>query len=261
MKTLKQIQMFEKVNENLERNLTKWDTVVAFHSSYDKFVKNLVKLKKLKQIQPKNQQKIVPEKNKQLTLLIKSVVPVANALEVYGTDHNRKLSKQVKINAIKLVKSSDSEILRKCELVLTKGRKLLARSLKNAGKKKLPVKPSIIDYGLAEKMLTKLEQNIDKYRKETEELKAVIRIEKNNSVKMRDLIDKNDKLLTEKLDKLMALFESTDRKFYDSYFEARGTEKSEIKINKAKQKQEIIKAKKGMQKRDQRIVTDQLVSI
>jgi hypothetical protein len=215
--------MFARVNETLEKNLSKWDGLSALREIYDDFMKNYVKIKKLSDEQIKRPAALINAKNKLLNQLTEKVIPVANVLEVYLTGKNKKNYKKVKISKNKLLKSKDSKILKKCELVLRNSRKLFNKATKDAEKVITATsKTNIKDYGLTEVMLNDLEDIFNKYKAESEQVGDKLKKEIKITEKILTLVKKNNKLLKKKLDKLMIIFESKDPEFYEIYQKSRG---------------------------------------
>ena len=217
------LQMFTRVNETLEKNLSKWDGIAALREIYDEFMKNFVKIKKLSEKQIKRPAALVNAKNKLLNQLIEKVIPVANVLEVYGTGNDKKLSKSVKISKNKLLKSKDSKILKKCQLVLRNSRNLFNKALKDVERKpNIISRTNILDYGLTEGMINELEDLFKKFKTESEDVGNKLKQEKKITEKTKNLVKRNNKLLQKKMDKLMILFESRDPEFHELYQKSRG---------------------------------------
>src|SRR4030042_3516546 len=132
MKYDSKLQMFERVNVTLEKNLAKWNGITAFREIYDEFMKNFAKLKKMSEKQIQKSDTLYNAKNRLLDQLVEKVMPLANILEVYGMDHKTKRIKPIKITRNKLSKSKDSVVLKKCGYVLQTSRKLFNKALKKA---------------------------------------------------------------------------------------------------------------------------------
>ena len=217
------LQMFSRVNEIMEKNLSRWDGIAALRTIYDEFMKNYVKIKKLSEEQIKRPNTLINAKNKLLNQLVEKVIPVANVLEVYSTGRKKKDDKTVKISKNKLLKSKDSIILKKCQLVLRNSRKLFNKATKDAEKKiTSPSKTNITDYGLTEGMINALEDICIKYKAESEQVGNKLKQELKIAEEIKNLVKKNNKLLQKKLDKLMIIFDSRDPEFYEIYQKSRG---------------------------------------
>ncbi len=249
------LQMFSRVSETLEKNLSKWDDLIAFREIYDEFMKNFVKLKKLSEKQIKKPATLLNKKNKLLNQLIEKVIPVTNILQVYSSDYKDKKIKPVKINKEKLIHSKDSVILKKCGYVLAKSRKLFDKALKKAQKlNSIGTQSNILGYGLTDGMIHELEASYDQFKKESDYVGNILNQEKKITGKMKALVRNNKKLLSKKLDKLMILFESKDPDFHRLYTQSREEKTSvpEKKPNPVRQqvkKQQKSTIKKGTQQR------------
>ncbi|MBN2213050.1 MAG: hypothetical protein JW723_02300 [Bacteroidales bacterium] len=222
MKDDASLKMFARVSETLEKNLVKWDGIIALREIYDEFMKNFVKLKKLSEKQIKRPATLLNEKNKLLNQLAEKVIPVANILEVYRTDHVKKNIRPVKITRNKLLNSKDPVVLKKCGYVLKKSRKLFNKANKNAQRiNSKDGKTNILSYGLVGNMIHELEESYEKFKTESDYVGSIINQEKKITGKMKSLVSKNKKLLSKKLDKLMVLFESKDPEFHQLYNQSR----------------------------------------
>jgi len=222
MKYDSKLQMFERVSVILENNLAKWNGITAFREIYDEFMKNFAKLKKLSEKQIQKPATLYNAKKRLLDQLVEKVMPVANILEVYGTDHKEKRIKPVKITRNKLSKSKDSVVLKKCGYVLQTSSKLYNKALKKARRiKNQGAGTSILNYGLTEGMIHKLEESYDKFKKESDYVGDLLKQEKKIAGKIKTLVNQNKKLLCKKLDKLMILFESRDPEFHQLYQQSR----------------------------------------
>lgn len=240
------LQMFARVNETLEKNLSKWDGIAALREIYDEFMKNYVKIKKLSEKQIKRPANLINAKNKLLDQLIEKAIPVANVLEVYGSGNNKKRSKPVKISRNKLLKSKDSAIIKKCEQLLSNSRRLYNKALKNIERKtNNPSGTNILGYGLTEGMMNELEDSFNKFKSESGQVRSTLKQEKKITEKIERLVNKNNKLLQQKLDKLMVLFESRDPELYVLYQKSRGF----IITEPVKSNTPTPKPKKAQQKR------------
>lgn len=86
-KSQRWISLFEELNEFMERNLDKWNTIDEIRNTYDKFIKNL---KKIKDLQPELEQDLTPvreELSGKRDVLLEKLYPPGNILEVYAQDH------------------------------------------------------------------------------------------------------------------------------------------------------------------------------
>jgi len=91
MKTKKSqawITVFGQVNEFMERNLEKWNTIDEIRRTYDDFINNL---RKLRELQPELEQDLEPirdELSDKRALLEGKLFPIGNILEVYSNDNS-----------------------------------------------------------------------------------------------------------------------------------------------------------------------------
>ena len=156
-----------------------------------------------------------------------------------------------KLYALVLLKSKDSAILKKCELVLRNSRNLFNKALKDVERKtNITSRTNILDYGLTEGMIDELEDLFNKFKTASEHVGNIVKQETKITEKTKNLVKKNTKLLQKKMDKLMILFESRDPEFHELYQKSRGFIMAEpVKSNSPTPKKTPQKRTRGRRKK------------
>jgi flagellar biosynthesis chaperone FliJ len=257
------ISIFEKVNEFMERNLDKWNTIDAIRKTYDKFIKNL---KKIKDLQPELEQDLTPimeELSRKRDALLEKLVPIGNILDVYSQDQNisekaRSLAsdwKKVGSLGIHRLLDHSSGIQKLMDKYLNR-----TWDAQQAGENGSSMTASVDDehrenkpgdalagdsdsgvsisiekaesgadirgYGLTRFMLDELHTAIQQYRSALKLHDDVLGYRKKVRRKRDGLIRMNRKLLKNRLDKLMTVFSGTHPSFYLEYSNLTGKKSS-----------------------------------
>jgi hypothetical protein len=251
-KSQRWISLFEEINEFMERNLDKWNTIDAIRKTYDKFIKNL---KKIKDLQPELEQDLTPireELSGKRDLLLEKLLPVGNILDVYAQDQNtgkkaRSLASDwKKVGSLGIHKLLDHStgIHKLMDKYLNVS--LITTSPENGPSESMPgnilsgeyesgesvpverTEPGadIRGYGLTRLMLDELQTAIQHYRSALKLHDDVLRYRKKVRRKRDGLIRLNRRLLENRLNKLMTVFSGTHPSFYLEYSSLSGKKSS-----------------------------------
>jgi hypothetical protein len=227
-KQTSKLKMYMEISGLMEKNLNKWSNVIEIKNTYEDFLNNNDKIIELKADHDKDISPVISSKAAKREELINKAVPIANVLQVYAYDANDKdLSKSVNFSRNKLTKSKDSELIDKCNIIWKTAKKLYGKSLSsaeeviNSNKKARQASPNISGYGLSGQMIDELEEANKAFIDAILELKDAISHKNKCAKKVNEHIKTNDKLLRNKLDRLMTLFETSEPGFYQDYKKAR----------------------------------------
>jgi hypothetical protein len=166
-----------------------------------------------------------PEKRKEL---IDVTLPVLNVLLAYGHDtKDKKLLKKLNFSRNKLAKSKDLELIENCKFIYKTARKFYMKS-QEAKETEAENTNDILSYGLNDKMLEEIKTAEKAFIESFSGFKA--------GLKNTDLVDKqitsklkaNDKLLQNKIDLLISIFEKSNPEFFHKYSESRIIQKETI---------------------------------
>jgi hypothetical protein len=216
-----------------------WSGVFQLKGVFKKFSENLSRLTALKTEQEKDLQPLLDAVSEKRDSLIVAVHPVTNILLAYANDIKKKeLIKKLKLSINKLTSSNDLDLIEYSKVIYKVAKKLYKKSLtKTVNHDNKSV--SIIDYGLNEKMIIDLKVASKEFVGTLLALHEAIQNKDLMSREISSILKKNDKMLKNKLDLLITIFETSKTDFYKSYMEARVVHKPEIvKIKKTKGKKD-----------------------
>lgn len=226
-KQIKKLKMYLAVSGVVEKNINKINEVAALKNTYEEFITNNDEIIKLKAENEKSTTAVVDKKSKKREYLVNQTVPICNILQVYAMDANdAKLGKKINYSRNKLTKSTDSELINKSNKVWKTAKQIYGNSLEgvdNLTSKSKKVQPSanINSYGLTGELIDKLENANKEFVESVLTLKDAIAYKNKCAKKITEFVKANDKLLRNKMDRLMTLFELSDKSFYQEYKNAR----------------------------------------
>ncbi len=216
-----------------------WTGVFQLKSVFVKFSDNLSRLTALKTAQEMDLQPLLDAVFEKRDSLIVTVNPVANMLLAYANDIQKKeLIKKLKHSKKEIIKSNDLDLIENSKIIYKTAKKLLKKSV---SEKERPDNKSvsIIDYGLNEKMVIDLKVAAKEFAGTLLALHEAIQNKDLMDREISSILKKNDKLLKNKIDLLITIFETSKPDFYKSYMEARVIHKPEmVKIKKTKGKKD-----------------------
>lgn len=222
------IKMYFEVSAVMEKHVEAWSKISEIKNTYDEFITNNDKIIELKNEYERDISPVIADKAKKREALINNAVPISNILQVYAYDENDKnLAKTINFSRNKLTKSKDAELIDKCNIIWKTAKKLYGKSLSTAddmisnNKKPKQASANISGYGLTGQMIDDLEEANKAFIEAILALKDAISHKNKSAKKLNDNVKSNDKLLRNKLDRLMTLFETTQEGFYKKYRNAR----------------------------------------
>jgi hypothetical protein len=238
----KRLMMFENVIRVMDTHFKTWSGVPELSRSYDRFVKRYKKMKDLKQEETHDLKPLVDHYMKKRKVLVNKLFPLASVTAVYASDTGKdKLEKSLNLSKNQLTKSKDAVLAGASARII----KVAAPSVVSGkGKKRAKSESkSISDYGVTDAMTTELATA----RIELLEARKAIKDAENDKYRCAKEIARisraNKKLLENRLDRLVGLFQEKNGEFYQSYIEARGLAKKE-KTSEEKQPEKSSPAAK-----------------
>lgn len=218
-----------------------WTGVFQLRNVFEKFTENTVRLTKLKTEQEKDLQSFFNTMTEKRETLIILCTPIINIILAYAHDQKEKeLLKKLNLNKNKLAISNDSDLIEKCKTIYKAAKKLYKKSsieVENSDNKKVGIK----DYGLDEKMIIDLEVAVKDFGKSRLALHEAIQAKDKMGKQIATIIKKNKKLLENKMDLLISIFEKSSPDFYKSYVDARIIQIVESEKVKSKKEKKIEK--------------------
>jgi hypothetical protein len=219
-----------------------WGVVPQLKNVMEVFSENVKSVEELKSEKGKEIKPLLEYKLEKRKELIDLSLPALNVLRVYGQDVNDKeLLKKLNFSRNKLTKSKDLDLIEKCKLIYKTAHKLYMKSLdtKEAETEKAN---DIFGYGLNDKMLEDIEIAEKAFVESLSELKVAIKNKNLVSQEITSKLKENDKLLRNKIDLLISIFETSNPELTKKYTESRIIQKETAK------KDEVVK--KGKKKKD-----------
>ncbi len=246
-KQTQKLDMFGKIYAFMEKNAGKLNALPELKQTYDQFVNNF---KTVSQQRKKAENNLNPFKNnrkKQRTALIDKTSPVAALLAVYSSDTGdkklRKISNQAGAKADQL---KDTELIKTSRKMLKKAKKLMDQSVQiiqkgggkqDKNKKKAPAAPPLPgDYGITPGMLDEMEKTLLGFSDAVKKEKQIRSEKKKFTGKIKKTMKENQKILKNRLDKLMVVFQTKEPELYREY--------TGIRSGKTVQEEKTVQAKK-----------------
>ncbi len=250
-KQLVKLNMFNALQEVMDKNKPVWSEVEKLKQAFDKFKENNIRLNELKNENEKDLNPVVNAKADLRKTLINSTVPSLNVILAFAHENgDKELLKKFNFSRNKLTKSKDLDLIEKCKSVFKTAEKLFNKSVNDAEKVDSKLKENKIDilsFGLTEEMLAELEKTEKDFIDSHLALRDTIELKNKSAKKITEVIKVNDKLLKNNLDLLLSIFESSHPEFYANYTNARiipKKEKTEEPVKKVKIKKDELKLKK-----------------
>ncbi len=217
----RKIAMQQKVKNCMEENLETWSSVLEMEKVYDQFVKNL---KKIDDLFPDTQVDLNPmaeNVSSSKEKLISILLPVNKVLSVYARDNGcSKLEKRAKATSAQLIKMKAGELEKHAFAIWKAIDEIMSTGEGKRKETKKVIKP-VSNYGLSSKMIDSLFQTATEYSNLRQTLKEAKKTNKKAEKEIDNLIKENNKLLKERLDKFMFLFEDSVPGFFNCYTFAR----------------------------------------
>jgi len=236
-KQIGKLNMYNTVSGVMNDNQQTWTRVYQLKNVFDKFSVNTRHLAELKTEQEKDLQPLLSAMFEKRETLIISGTPVVNIILAYSHDKKeKKLLKKMNLSKSKLEKSKDTDLIDECKTIYKAAKKLFKSSseeTENSDNKSV----KILEYGLSEKMIVDLQAAVNDFINARLALHDAIQGKDKMDKQISSVLKKNEKLLKNKMDLLISIFETSNPDFYKAYMEARViqiTEPVKVKIKKEK---------------------------
>jgi hypothetical protein len=179
-----------------------------------------------------------PEKRKEL---IDLTLPVLNVLLAYGNDtKDKKLLKKLNFSRNKLTKSKDLDLIENCKFIYKTAHKFFNKS-QEAKEAEAENTNDILSYGLNDKMLEEIKTAEKAFIKSLSGFNASLKNRNLLGKQITSKLKENDKLLRNKMDLLISIFEKSNPELFNKYSESRIIQKETVKEEEVK---------KGKKKKD-----------
>jgi hypothetical protein len=227
-KQIKKLVNQQDINNFLNKNKHNWSNIIELEHALTTFDINIQKIVELKKEQEKDTSGLLKEKADKRTDLIGKAVPVSNVLQVYAYDNgDNSLSKKITFSKNKLTKSRDSVLVEKVDLIIKVANQLYNKSLYSESSKKGKKTINIANYGITKTLIEDLASENLNFSQTILKLKEALAYKNKCSKKITEKLKTNNTILGNKIDKLLTLFELSNKSFYDAYKKIRGKEKEQ----------------------------------
>ncbi len=233
------LKMQQVVLDVLNENKEVWMVVPQLQNVMEIFSENINVIVELKSEQGKDIKPLLKFKLDKRNKLIDSSLPALNVLLAYGHDiKDKDLLKKLNFSRNKLTKSKDLDLIENCKLIYKTAHKYYMKSLET----KESVEDNTIDffgYGLNDEMLEEIEMADKAFIESLSVLKVAIRNRTLVNQQITSKMKENDKLLRNKIDLLISIFQTSNPELLKKYTESRIIQKEA-----AKKDEEVKKVKK-----------------
>lgn len=236
------LKMHQAVLDVMNGSEEIWGVVPQLKNVLEVFSENVKAVDELKAHRGKDIKPLLDYKLVKRKELIDLSLPALNVLIVYGHDaKDKELLKKLNFSRNKLTKSKDLDLIEKCKLIYKTAHKFYMKSLETKEAED-ENKIDIFGYGLNDKMLEEIEIAEKAFVESLSELKAGIKNKTLVSQQITSKLKENDKLLRNKIDLLISIFETSNPEIFKKYIKSRIIQKES-----AKKAEEV---KKGKKKKD-----------
>jgi hypothetical protein len=236
-KQISKLNMYNAIYGVMNDNEQTWTKVYQLKNIFEKFAENNNRLTLLKTEQEKDLQPFLSAICEKRETLLNLSTPVVNIVLAYSYDNKEKeLLKKMNLSKDKLSKSKDSDLIENCKTIYKAAKKLCKKSIGETEKSDKKA-VNILEYGLTEKMIVDLDVAVKNFVESRLALHEAIQSKDKMGKGIASVLKKNEKLLKNKMDLLISIFEISKPDFYKAYMEARViqiTEPVKVKIKKEK---------------------------
>jgi hypothetical protein len=236
------LKMQQAVLEVMNSSEQIWGVVPQLKNVLEVFSENVKAVEELKTEKGRVVKPLLEYKLEKRKELIDFSLPALNVLRVYAHDvKDKELLKKFNFSRNKLTKSKDLDLIEKCNLIYKTAHKFYMKSL-DTKKAEDENTIDIFGYGLNDKILEEIEIAEKAFVESLSGLKVAIKNKTLVSQEITSKLKENDKLLRNKIDLLISIFETSNPELIKKYTESRIVQKENDK------KDEVVK--KGKKKKD-----------
>jgi hypothetical protein len=216
---IQKLEVQSAVKEVMEKHISRWQSVPALKTQYDRFILNLNKIDGYQTILQHDLAPLKEKRNLARSHMVETLFTISGALGVYASDvRDRKLINLLKGKFREIEKLKTEELVKYGDRVLQQLKSLLENDQKQ-GKKES--RHPIRDYGITEKLQIKLQSALDNYRDAINAHFEASLNKKKSQVKLVKKIRENETLLKQKMDRMIHLFKDDQKVFYNDYIKSR----------------------------------------
>jgi hypothetical protein len=209
----------QAVSEVMEQHRSSWQSIEALKSQYDRLVRNLKKIMDHDRILQGDLASLKARKVEGKQKLIGLIFPIISVLEVFASDSgDRRLQKLADRNMKALKQMNPGELVKYAGRVAGAAEKLMGT---DPASRKKPPAFLLADYGVTKSHVEQLKSGTESYKTVLSEYGDALLRRKNSRAKLTGKIKENEKLLENKLDKMIHLFKESEEAFYNAYIRSR----------------------------------------
>lgn len=232
-KEIVKFKMFKGVLTVMNSSKGLFAEVKELEKSFESLTECVKTIEALIKEQEKDLSILTTKKADARTSLIEKAVPVTNIILAYAYDiKDNSYFKKMDFSKNKLVKAKDQALKEKCSTISKVARKLFASvSISENNKTK---NPNITDYGLTGQIIDELEVRLAAFTNTLKLQKDALIHKSNCTKKMGEKFQETEKLLKNKIDRLMTIYLEKNSRLYFDYKNARALEvdKLEVEVKK-----------------------------
>ncbi|MBK6541614.1 MAG: hypothetical protein IPG10_10125 [Flavobacteriales bacterium] len=201
------LSMFYALLQVLARHAAAWTGLVPFKNARDEFEGNVTSLEDATQTQETSLKGVALDKRFKKEKMVKKTMEVARSIFAYAEDQGDVvLQAKVNYSPSALLLARDAVVGQTCQNIHDLGTTLLA---------------SLGAYGLVAADLTAQQNAIDAYVATVGSPRAALTVRKGATAEIDALVKDSMKILTNRMDMMMAEFEESHPEFFQEYFDAR----------------------------------------
>lgn len=234
------LKMHQAVLDVMNGNEEIWGVVPQLKTVMEVFSENVKAVDELIAEQEEDIKTLLDAKPEKRKELIDLTSPVLNVLLAYGHDaKDKKLLKKLNSRK-KLTKSKDLDLIENCKFIYKTAHKFYKKS-QEAKEAEAENANVIMSYGLNDKMLEEIKTAEKAFIKSLSGFNAGLKNRKLVGKQISSKLKENDKLLRNKIDLLISIFEKSNPELFNKYSESRIIQKETVKEEEVK---------KGKKKKD-----------
>lgn len=228
------LKMHHAVLDVMDGSKEIWGVVPQLINVMQVFSENVKAIDEFKAEQGNDIEPLVDYKLQKRKELIDLSLPVLNVLLAYGHDvKDKELLKKLNFSRNKLTKSNDLVLIKNCRLIYKTANKFYMKSLETK-ESKSKNKIDIFGYGLNDKMLEEIKTAEKAFVESLSGLKVGLKNKNLNGKQITSKLKENDKLLRNKIDLLISIFETSNSELFNKYIESRIIQKETVKEEEVK---------------------------
>lgn len=201
------LSMFLSTEEELNNNSSQWAGVLKMAAAVTNFSGKIVSIQTLREVQEENRKGIPQDKQARRETMADLALKVSGGVMVYADDNNdSSLKKSVSYTRTQLVKGRDTTSKLRCTKILNKATPLISL---------------LGDYGITSADLTALQGAISAYSLFIGKARTAQAVAKAAGEMMAIELKEADRILKEKIDKMMRQYTATAPAFFKAYTSCR----------------------------------------